>query len=252
MARRTGYLSSIDNIPPLVFRFQFNPDILSDKKSYKYDPAPSFGLWSFDQTSAASGVVGVLTGLLGDVKDIASLLINTRPLEPKEGDPRQVTLEFKLDASVAGPLDPQGTPHGSYVPGQSKGTILPDLAILRSFMAPSWSITDVLGMIPPPHSVPCFNRPPSCSVSYAHVTMTGVMTDLDIKVTDFFDDGDPRRAEINCTVKEQSYSLYPIVDLITRVVGVSESMFRPGFGIDVLDSQLPTFISNSIPLIANR
>ena len=78
------------------------------------------------------------------------------------------------------------------------------------------------------------------------------MTDLDIKVVDFFEDGDPRRVEVNCTVKEQSYSLYPIIDTITRLVGVCESMGRPGFGIDLLDSQLPTFISNKIPLIANR
>jgi hypothetical protein len=242
MARRTGYLSSIDNIPPLVFRFQFNPDVLSDKKSYKYDPSPSFGLWRFDQTSAASGIIGTALGLLGDVKDIGSLLIATRPLEAKEGEPRQVTLEFKLDASTPGPLDPQDQPHG---------TLLPDIALLRSFVSPSLSITDVISAIAT-KNMGCFNKPPSCSVSYGHISMTGVMTDLDIKVVDFFEDGDPRRAEISCTVKEQAYSIYPITDTVTRIVGIIESMGRPGFGVDVLDSQLPSFISDAIPLIKNR
>ena len=240
MPRRTGYLSSIDNVPPLVFRFQFNPEVLSDKKSYKYDPSPAFGLWSFDQTAAGSGVIGTLTGLFGDAKEIGSLMINTKPFDPKEGEPRTVTLEFKLDASAQGPLD-----DGVH------GTILPDIAILRSFMTPSFSLTDVLGIIAT-KNVGCFNRPPSCSVSYGHVSMSGVMTDLDIKVVDFFEDGDPRRAEISCTVKEQSYSIYPITDTISRGIGVIESMGRPGFGIDVLDSQLPSFISNKIPLIKNR
>jgi len=178
MGRRTGYLSNIDNIPPLVFRFQFNPEVLSDKKSYKYDPAPSFGLWSFDQTAAASGFFGVIGGLAGDVKEIGSLLMNTRPFDPKEGEPRQIALEFKLDASVPGPLDP-GTDHGS---------IEPDIAILRSFMVPGIGFSDVIIAIAK-KDVGCFNRPPTCAVSYGHVSMTGVMTDLDIKIVDFFEDG---------------------------------------------------------------
>jgi hypothetical protein len=234
MSRRTGYLSSIDNVPPLIFRFQFNPDVLSDKKSYKYDPAPAFGQWAFDQTSAGSGFFGVLAGLLGDVKDIGALLINTKPLDPKEGEPRTVVLEFKLDASTPGPLD-----------GDSHGSILPDIAILRSFMAPSLSITDIIKAIST-KSIGCFNRPPSCSVSYGHVSMSGVMTDLDLKIVDFFDDGEPRRAEISCTVKEQSYSIYPVIDTVTRLVGVFESMGRPGFGLDLLDSQLPTFMADKL------
>ena len=234
MARRTGYLSAIDNVPPLIFRFQFNPEILSDKKSYKYDPAPSFGMWQFDQTSAASGFFGTLAGLWGDVKDIGALLINTKPLDPKEGEPRQITLEFKLDASTPGPLD-QG----------KRDTILPDIALLRSFMNPWFSIGDVFKAITS-KDIGCFNRPPTCSVSYSYISMTGVMTDLDIKVTDFFDNGDPRRAEVSCTVKEQSYSAYPIIDTATRLVKVFESMGRPGFGMDILDSQLPTFISDKL------
>ena len=61
-----------------------------------------------------------------------------KPLEPVEGDPRTFELEFKLDASVAGPLD--GDDHYG-------GSILPDLAVLRSFMVPSWKATDLAKML---------------------------------------------------------------------------------------------------------
>jgi len=57
---------------------------------------------------------------------------------------------------------------------------------------------------------------------------------------------------VSCTVKEQTYSLYPITDTITRVVNVFKSFGRPGFGTDLIDSQLPTFISDEISLIKNR
>lgn len=235
MARRTGYLSNIDNIPPLVFRFQFNPEVLSDKKSYKYDPAPSFGLWSFDQAKAAGSPLAVLAGLFGDLKQMGPLLLNTKPFDPKEGEPRQITLEFKLDASVPGPLD-DASGHGS---------ILPDIAILRSFMVPGMGFSDVItAMIK--KEVGCFIRPPTCGVSYGHVSMTGVMTDLDLKIVDFFEDGEPRRAEVSCTVKEQTFSMYPIADTIGRIVNVSKAIARPTFLGDVLDSQVPTFVSDII------
>ena len=45
MDRKTGYLANILNVPPLIFRFQFNPEMLIEKKSYKYEQANSFGQW---------------------------------------------------------------------------------------------------------------------------------------------------------------------------------------------------------------
>lgn len=240
MARRTGYLSSFLNIPPLIFRFQFNPEILSDKKSYKYDAAPSFGLWRFDQTQASSGFFGTIGGLANDVMEIGALLVNTRSFDPKEGEARTVTLEFKLDASTPGPLD-----------GGSHGSILPDIALLRSFLYPSYSAIDIIKMIAS-RDVGCFNKPPEVSLKYGHVSMTGVMTDLDIRVTDFYEDGEPMRAEIRTTIKEQTFSFYPITDTVSRIIDVAKSYGRPGFGLDVLDSQLPTFIADKIDIVANR
>jgi hypothetical protein len=232
--RRTGYLTSIDNIPPLIFRFQFNPDILSDRKSYKYDSAPAFGLWKFDKTSAGSGFFGTLAGLAEDVKEFSSLLVATKPLDPKEGEPRLITLEFVLDGTAEGPRD-QG-PHGS---------ILPDIAVLRSFMYPSLSMIDAITAIAN-KDIGCWNRPPTCTVKYGHVSMTGVMTDLDIRVVSFFEDGDPLRAEVRATVKEQTFSFSPIIDTVTRLVDAVRVYGRPGAGIDVIDSQLPTFIADPI------
>lgn len=229
MPRRTGYLANIFNLPPLIFRFQFNPDVLSDKKSYRYEPGPSMGLWRFDQTQAATGFIGTLAGFYKDVSEIGALLICTRPLEAREGEPRQITLEFQLDASRPGPLD--GDDHYG-------GSILPDLAVLRSFLAPSYDLFDVIQAIAS-RDPGCFNRPPTCSVSYGHVSMVGVMTDLDIKVVAFQDDGSPLRAEVSATVKEQAFSHSPIVDTAMRLVYTGFSYTRKDFGRDIVDSQLP-------------
>jgi len=61
-----------------------------------------------------------------------------------------------------------------------------------------------------------------------------VMTDLNIKLTEFQDNGDPLRAEVSCTLKEQTYSVDPIVDTVKRLVYVAKSYDRAGIGIDFL------------------
>jgi contractile injection system tube protein len=222
MERKTGYLANILNIPPLIFRFQFNPELLSEKKSFKYDPANAFGNWGFDQTSAASGVLGTGLGLLKDVKEIGSLLVAAKPLEPVEGDPRTFELEFKLDASVPGPLD--GEQHYG-------GSIKPDLALLRSFMVPSWDVLELAKMAYE-KKVGCFNKPPSCTLNYGGLSVECVMTDLNIKLVAFKDDGDPLRAEVSCTLKEQTFSTDPIVGTVTRLIDVAKSYNRQGIGTD--------------------
>ena len=72
----------------------------------------------------------------------------TRPLEPVEGELRTFELEFKLDASVPGPLD-EGDHYG--------GSIKPDLALLRSFMVPTWEVTDLAKMVVD-RKVVCFHE----------------------------------------------------------------------------------------------
>ena len=224
MDRKTGYLANILNVPPLIFRFQYNPELLTEKKSYKYDQANSFGQWGFDQTSAASGFIGTLVGLSKDVKEIGSLLVATKPLEPVEGELRTFELEFKLDASAPGPLD-NGDHYG--------GSIKPDLAVLRSFMYPSWDAIDLVKMLAD-RKVPCFNKPPACNLNYGGLSVECVMTDLTIKLVAFKDDGDPLRAEAQCTLKEQTYSTDPVVGLVTRTIDVAKSYGRAGIGTDFL------------------
>jgi hypothetical protein len=220
--RKTGYLANILNVPPLIFRFQFNPDLLTEKKTYKYDQANSFGQWGFDQTSAASGFVAGALGFYKDLKEIGSLLVATRPLEAVEGELRSFELEFKLDASVAGPVD--GSDHYG-------GSILPDLAVLRSFMNPSYTLPDIVSMLAD-RRVGCFTRPPTCTLNYGGLRTECVMTDLTIKHTAFQDNGDPLRAEVSCTLKEQTFSTDPIVDLVMRTAYVAKSYDRAGIGTD--------------------
>ena len=147
-----------------------------------------------------------------------------KPLEPVEGDPRTFELEFKLDASVPGPLD--GDDHYG-------GSILPDLALLRSFMVPSWKATDLAKMLVGGKWV-CFTNPPACTLNYAGMKVECAMTDLNIKMVAFKDDGDPLRAEVQCTLKEQSFSTDPVVGTIERLVDVAKSYDRKGFGTDFL------------------
>jgi hypothetical protein len=223
MDRKTGYLASFNNTPPLIFRFQFNPELLTEKKTFKYDPANAFGKWGLDQTAAESGITK-LYGFYKDVEEWGSLLIGVKPLEPVEGDPRSFELEFKLDASVPGPLD--GDDHYG-------GSILPDLALLRSFMVPSWKATD-LGKMLVGGTWVCFTNPPACTLNYAGVKVECAMTDLNIKLVAFKDDGDPLRAEVQCTLKEQAFSIDPVVGTIERLVDVAKSYDRKGFGQDFL------------------
>ena len=100
-----GLLANIFAIPPLIFRFQYNPELLQERKRYKYQQANSFGRWRFDQTTAASGFIDTVSGLWEDLKEVGPLLTATKPIEALEGEPRQYQLEFQLDALEPGPMD---------------------------------------------------------------------------------------------------------------------------------------------------
>ena len=102
-------------LPPLIFRFQFNPELLTEKKTFKYDPANSVRQVGLrpdrggERSSAGSRASTRMWRRWG------SLLIGVKPLEPVEGEPRTFELEFKLDASVPGPLD--GDDHSAAASG---------------------------------------------------------------------------------------------------------------------------------------
>lgn len=217
-----GYLLNLEAIPPLIFPFQFNPDIVSDKKSFKYSPAQRLGQWGLDRAKAGVGVTGTLSGLFNDVKEFGSLLTATKPQEAQEGEARTIGLEFVLDSTMA-------DPNNLYATGERD--IRFDLAILRSFMYPGWELTSLLVEFATSTTLPCWNRPPTCSLSYADISLTGVVTDLDIKMTQFNDEGQPLRAEVNLTFKEQTYSISTTTDFIKRYYRVVQS-YRSieGFG----------------------
>ncbi len=233
--RMAGYLANIFNVPPLIFRFQFNPESITDKKSFNYEPAENFGQWGFDQAGAASGL-GWFGGVYKDVAEISSNLIGTKPLQAKGGGPRIISMDFNLDATLPGPLDGDLSPSdGTHY----SGSILPDLAVLRSFMYPSWDIFDIANAVKSlftSSGVPCWGTPPTCSLSYGGISATCVMTDLSIKIVSFQDDGTPLRADVSVTLQEQPFSASPLVEYAARsFYYVPLSYGRKGFGNDFLN-----------------
>jgi len=165
-----------------------------------------------------------VAGFLKDVKEFGPLLTNVKPLVAKEGQPRHLSVEFQLDASVPGPLD--GDDHYG-------GSIEPDLAVLRSFMNPAWDVIDVTKAIIE-KKVPCWKSPPVCYFKYGGLSMDCVMTDLNIKVTAFQADRSPLRAVVSVALQEQTFSFSPLGDIIVRHIDVARSYGRKGIGKDFL------------------
>ena len=211
MTKMTGFLANVLNVPPLIFRFQFNPDLMSDKKSYKYEPVES-GRWSLAKNKDSPGGIEGLIGL--DLKSVGPKLINTKQLKAIEGEARTVSIDFQLDGSPDLPVEVRNR----------LGDIGPDLATLRSFMYPAYAITDLpdvltaTGLAKPP------TTPPECNLIYGGTRLTCVMTDLNIKITSFNDDGSPLRAEINVTLKEQTLSYSPLTEFIERFAYATEDL----------------------------
>ncbi|HEY3141544.1 MAG TPA: hypothetical protein VGJ86_10470 [Acidimicrobiales bacterium] len=217
-----GYLANVFNIPPLVFRFQIPPDLLSEKSRYGYTPSQGMGKWKFDQTDAAVGAIGTITGLLEDLKEMGSLLTNTKALAPSEGEPRVFELEFHL---YAGRL-PDNAP-------SPDSEIEQYLALLRAFMVPGVDIfsavKDIVSLSPP-----CLNKPPEVSFKYGPISATCVMTDLNIKILSFNGDGTAQHAQVNTTLKEQTHAIAPIVESVKRTVTIFADMGRDGYAEDLL------------------
>jgi hypothetical protein len=225
MERKNGYLASVINTPPLIFRFQFNPELLSEKKSFAYKETNLFGKWAFDRTAATTGV-GDLFGALDDLREFGSLLVATKALEADTGSPRTFSLDFALDARER-PTEPK--------PGEGpllesdprfEGRIEPSLAVLRSFMNPAWDpIDDLLAFITSQKRFCAPTRPPLCNLKMGGIDLECVMTDLNIKVTHFKPDLTPHRAEVSVTLKEQTHSFATSLDYIGRLVEVGKSYF---------------------------
>jgi len=224
MARKAGYLANVLNVPPLIFRFQFHPEMVSEKKSFAYRETNTFGKWKFDQTEAATGF-GNVFGVVDDFKEFGSLLVGTKALEADTGKPRTFALDFALDAR-----DMPDVPTGpSGVGGQAGdkrfgGRIEPSLAVLRSFMYPTWDpINDILAWATGSKKFCPPTRPPVCNLKLGGIDLDCVMTDLNIKITKFKEDLTPERAEVSLTLNEQTHSIATSLDVLGRLVEVTKS-----------------------------
>ena len=206
--------------------------MLVEKKGYKYTEAEGFGNWDFDKTSAANNaeqpwyvkLVTVPAGVYSDLKEIGPKLTQTHPLQAGCGDQRVFNLEFVIDAGVS----PDGAT--SEVGNLYGGDIEPDLAILRSFVNPGLDVGQVIDFIKDT-SANSF-APPECTLIYGGLNVTCVMESLNIKITRFTPDTRPARAEISATLKEQVKAIGPIIDTVERLVQVSRTLGRDGYGAD--------------------
>jgi hypothetical protein len=229
--RKNGYLANIFNLPPLIFKFQFNPEILQEKKTFNYREANSFGKWEFDKTAASSGAGGALFGFLDDLKEVGSLLVGTKPLEAEAGSPRVFTLDFALDATERTSAEPDPNlppPDPLLVPGDVRagGRIEPDLAVLRSFINPTFDPIEIVSALATGRAYCPLSKPPICTLKLGDVDLDCVMTDLSIKVTQFKPDMTPLRAEVSTTLKEQTFSYSTSLDFLGRYVEVVKSYWH--------------------------
>jgi Contractile injection system tube protein len=233
MAR--GYLACWNGIPPLVFRFQFNPETLTERKAYKYREVENFGNWAFDKTSAALQadqpwyvkLATVPGGALDDIKEIGPQLVRTHPLEATCGDQRSFALDFVLDGQVRneGATSEVGNPY--------EGDIAPDLALLRSFVNPGLDTGSLMEWISSGFEKTF--APPPCTLIYGGINADCVMESLGIKITRFNADTSPSRAEISISLKQQTQAFTPLVEIIERYVNVGRTFARPGFGDDYVN-----------------
>jgi hypothetical protein len=217
-----GYIANVLAIPPLVFRFQLNPTVLSEKRTYEYLEGKEPG--GFDKTVkkglSASGfgaVTGFISGVAEDIKELGPLMTDTALLQPKTdgGKPRVFELEFALDATFT-------EEDGSFRWGEPRIDL--DLQILRSFVNPGLQITDVVDAFT--GKLEEAWKPPEVSLKYGGISATGVMTDLNIKIVSFFDDGEPLRAEVTAIIKEQAKSFSAVIGVLERIVNTSEAALR--------------------------
>lgn len=216
-----GYIANVLAVPPMVFKFQLNPTVISEKRTYEYQEVEQLGKAMLDKAGAAKGFFGTIAGFGEDVKEWGSLLTDTKPLQPNThgGKPRVFELEFVLDAKWT---DDNGETRW----GEERIDL--DLQILRSFVNPGIVLTD-LGDVFGGKLNEAW-KPPEVSFKYGPISMTGVMTDLNIKIVSFLDDGSPWRAEITCIIKEQSKSYSAVVQTAKRLLDTSEAALKTSLG----------------------
>lgn len=166
-----GFLASINVIPPLVVKFQFNPESISDNKSVNF----------VDKQTGVSG--------------------NAPGKYYKGGGDRTISFDLKLhglekkadsNSSVPGGRTPRDTP----TPG-----IAVELAQLRSFLYPKEDAWSTLGQI--------FGNnkdgrslcsPPDCIFGFGNKVLECIVTEMTVNETQFNNNLVPVRADISITL----------------------------------------------------
>ncbi|MBP2192968.1 hypothetical protein [Nocardia goodfellowii] len=231
-----GYLANALNLPPLIFKFQYHPEILSEKRSFTYEESQDRGDWAFDKSKAAGvGKTGgakqlaMAGGAYDDLLELGTLLTATQAQVAKAGKARTFALEFAIDTNgkpdeadvaVRGPAKPRD--------------IELDLAVLRSFMNPSVELPQLFRK-------PAWKFPPTCQLKLGDIALECVMTDLNIKITRFAPDLTAARAEISLTLSEQPRSLSTVVDTITRNINAVRALGGGRLDKDDFLQQIPGF-----------
>lgn len=227
MKRKTGYLANLINVPPLIFRFQFNPELMSEKKSFEYVESNAQASWKFDKTKEEKGFLGKAGGVLDDIREFGSLLSGTKAQHAVTGKPRTFALDFALDArSQPGLPDAERARGGPLISGDEReeGRLEPSLAVLRSFMNPTLDpVADVLGLFAGGKDYVWLTRPPTCNLKLGGLDLDCVVNDLNIKTTHFKPDLTPLRAEVSITLTEQTHSVATTLDYLARQVEVLKS-----------------------------
>lgn len=216
---KRGYLANILTIPPLIYPFQYNPQNLSDTKSLDLETRDPI----ITEARGVEGLIGSVKGgyktrSLGAVTRASPEIMGrtfsgAKMKTPKEGD-RKLNFKFFIDGLEKRPGEPERR--------RKDGTILADIAILRSFVYPY--VGDLFNILKTAYGNDenrwmraWFNSPPTVILIMGDMSVEGFITDLKINETMFNDDLDPVRAEIEISMIEKIDSLSFIIDSVKRL-----------------------------------
>lgn len=195
---KRGYLANLDNIPPLVYPFQFNPTELTDSKDITWGKGIPISLLS--PLAAVSGATQFTARLFSKAV--------FRRFE-SEGD-RILKFKLTLDGREQRPGEPKQRRN-------AQGDILADLAILRSFVYPALaSISDLVTLVSSGSPDPYSPQPPTVLLVMGDLLVEGFITNLEITETLFNADLNPMRADVSISMIEKIDSLAFAADSIKR------------------------------------
>ena len=176
-----GFLASINVIPPLVVKFQFNPESISDNKSVNF--------------------VDKQTGVTG----------NAPGKYYKGGGDRTISFDLKLHGLEKKADSNLSDPQSRISVHTSTPGITVELAQLRSFLYPkedAWSsLGQIFGINKDGRSL-C--SPPECIFGFGDKVLECVVTEMTVNETQFNNNLVPVRADVSITlvVREDEESAF--------------------------------------------